>query len=31
MEGLSAWTGEMLAVETPGLKRLLRLGAKLLR
>ena len=31
MEGLSAWTAEMLAVETPGLRRLLRLGPKLLR
>jgi DNA-binding transcriptional regulator GbsR (MarR family) len=31
MESLSAWTAEMLAVETPNLRRLLRLGSKLLR
>ncbi len=31
MEGLSVWSDEMLRVETPGLKKLLRLGAKLLR
>ncbi len=31
MEGLAAWSGEMLKLDTPGLKRLLRLGAKLLR
>jgi DNA-binding transcriptional regulator GbsR (MarR family) len=31
MEGLAAWSDEMLALETPGLKKLLRLGAKLLR
>ncbi len=31
MEGLSAWSGELLKLETPNLKRILRLGAKLLR
>lgn len=31
MEGLSAWSAEMLVAETPSLRRLLRLGAKLLR
>ena len=31
MEGLAAWSGEMLTLQTPGLKRLLRLGARLLR
>jgi DNA-binding transcriptional regulator GbsR (MarR family) len=28
MEGLSAWTGEMLALETAAVKRLLKLGAR---
>lgn len=31
MDGLAAWSDEMLALEVPGLRKLLRLGAKLLR
>jgi DNA-binding transcriptional regulator GbsR (MarR family) len=30
MEALSGWSGELMRLDTPGLKRLLRLGAKLL-
>ena len=31
MEGLAAWSGEMLRLDTPSLRRFLRLGAKLLK
>lgn len=31
MEGLAAWSDEMLKLDTPSLRRVLRLGAKLLR